>query len=86
MLKKSMTADELGEDIRQQLIGIVDDGDPIRGMRRDLKLLQFKLSRPNPSKRRLILNPDALDDFIKPRLSLPEILDLLNLFNAWRLS
>lgn len=86
MNKKTLTADELGEDIRQQLIRYVDYGDKLPGMRRDLKLLQFKLQRPKPSTCRLILNPDAIDDFILPRLTMREALDLLNLFNAWRLS
>lgn len=84
--KKTLTADELGENIRQQLILVVNHGEPIKGMRRDLKLLQMKLRCPNPSDRPLILNPDCLDKFMKPRLRFDEVWELTGLLHAWRKS
>jgi hypothetical protein len=83
--KKAMTADELGDAVRITLLGCVDHGKKIPGMRRDLKLLQFKL-RSGSSDRPLILNPDALDQYMKPRLSFHEVWSMLRLFNAWRQS
>lgn len=81
-MDRSMTLRDMLTELKSQLIGIVDDGHPITGMRRELRAIQFKLERTKlaeVAEMRLVPTPSAIEPFVKPRLTLREVLDLLTL-------
>lgn len=89
MSKFNYTADELGDEIYATLIGVIDDGDELpNDFVDDLCMLQQKLRQPSPSSAALVINPDALNQYIdydKP-LGFNQISRLTTLVQRWRLS
>lgn len=83
-MNRTMALHDMLVELKSQLIGIVDDGHPIVGMRRELRAIQFKLERTKlaeVSDMNLVPTPSAFDPYLKPRLTFRELLDLLNLVN-----
>ena len=84
-MNRSNTLHDMMVELKSVLIGIVDDGHPIVGMRRDLKAIQFKLERTKLAEvtdMTLVPTPTAFNPYLKPRLTLREVLDLLTIVTA----
>jgi len=84
-MNRTMTLRDMLTELKATCIGIVDDGDPIPGMRRPVRLICDKLERTKVAEvtdMHLIPTPAALEPFIKPRLTFREVLDLLEVLRV----
>lgn len=84
-MTRNTTLYDMLMELKSTCIGIVDDGHPIPGLRRPLRMIVEKLERTKVAEvpeMHLIPTPTALEPFIKPRLTFREVLDLLEVLKV----
>lgn len=84
-MTRNMTLRDMLVELKGTCIGIVDDGHPIPGLRRPVRMVCDKLERTKLSEvadMHLVPTPTSLEPFIKPRLNFREVLDLLTVLDA----